>query len=204
MPTIRKRGQRYQVQVRRLGQRPLSRSFHLLKDAQTWARQVELQADRHGLPPDPKALQQITLAELVGRYRDTITPRKRSSQGERAVLNAFLKHPICRFKISEITRADFAAYRDDRLKEIKPSSLRRSLVPIHNLYELAKGEWGLPIHDNPLADLKIPGADSRRERRLREGEWDRLAAASQECRNPLLLPIIKFAVLTGLRRGETR
>jgi hypothetical protein len=110
MPTIRKRGQKYQVQVRRSGQRQLSRSFHLLRDAQTWARQAELEADRRGLPADPKALKQITLGELVGRYRDTITPRKRSAEVERAVLNAFLRHPICRFKISEITRADFAAY----------------------------------------------------------------------------------------------
>jgi hypothetical protein len=60
MPTIRKRGQKYQVQVRRLGQRQLTRSFLLLKHANAWARQVELEGDRRGLPPDTKALQRIT------------------------------------------------------------------------------------------------------------------------------------------------
>ena len=41
MPTIRKRGHKWQVQVRRLGLRPISRSFHVLKDAQAWARHME-------------------------------------------------------------------------------------------------------------------------------------------------------------------
>ena len=128
MPTIRKRGHKWQVQVRRLGLRPISRSFHVLKDAQAWARHMEQLADRRDLPADPKALQNTTLGELVARYRDTVSPRKRTAHAERIVLNAFLLHPICRRRLSEITRADFAAYRDDLLREIKPSSLKRSLV----------------------------------------------------------------------------
>src|SRR5262245_49227106 len=114
MPTIRKRGHKYQVQIRRLGLRPISRSFHQLRDAQAWARQMELQADRRELPADPTILQQTTLGELVARYRDTVTPRKRTAHAERIVLNAFLRHPICHRRLSEITRSDFAAYRDDR------------------------------------------------------------------------------------------
>ena len=202
MATIRKRGDKYQVQIRRSGTRPVSRSFHVLKDAQAWARHMEVKADRRDLPADPKALQQITLGQLVERYRDTVSIRKRPSRNEQIFLNSFLRHPLSRRAISEITQADFVAYRDQRLKEIKPSSLKRELVPLHNLYELAKTEWGLPISTNPVSKLNLKGADVRRERRLNEGEWGRLLAATQQCRNPLLVSIINFAVLTGLRRGE--
>jgi len=202
MATIRKRGRKYQVQVRRIGLRPVAASFHQLKDAQAWARYMEVKADRRDLPPDPNALRGVTLGELVARYRDTVSPRKRTAKAERLVLNAFLLHPICRRRLSEITAADFAAYSDERLKEIKASSLKRSLVPIHNLYELAKSEWGLPIRDNPVANLKLPPTDVRRERRLKTDEWERLVEAARHCRNPLLLSVIKFGVLTGLRRGE--
>src|SRR5262245_61991454 len=202
MATIRKRGRKYQVQVRRIGLRPVAASFHHLKDAQAWARYMEVKADRRDLPPDPNALRGITLGELVARYRDTVSPRKRTAQAERIVLNAFLLHPICRRRLSEITAADFAAYRDERLKEIKASSLKRSLVPIHNLYELAKREWGLPVGDNPVANLKLPPTDVRRERRLKAGEWKKLMEAAHQSRNQLLLSVIRFAVLTGLRRGE--
>jgi hypothetical protein len=57
MATIRKRGAKWQVQIRRVGVRSVSRSFHVRKDAEAWARQMEVQADRCELPDDPKALQ---------------------------------------------------------------------------------------------------------------------------------------------------
>lgn len=202
MPTIRKRGPRYQVQIRRLGVCSISRSFHTHKDAQAWARHMEVQADRRDLPPDIKALQKITLGELVVRYRDTVSPKKRTGKAERIILGAFLLHPICRRLVSDITRTDFAAYRDERLKEIKPSSLKRELVPVHHLYELAKREWGLPIRDNPVAKLGLKASDTKRERRLAEGELQKLLEATGQCLNPLIVSIIKLAILTGLRRGE--
>ena len=153
MPTIRRRGNKHQVQIRRLGVCSLSRSFHALKDAQAWARHMEVQADRRDLPADPRVLQEMTLGQIVVRYRDQVTPLKRTCRNERIALNAFLLHPICRRLLSEIKRADFAAYRDERLRAIKPSSLKRSLVPIHHAYELAKTEWGLPIRENPVFKL---------------------------------------------------
>ena len=78
---------------------------------------MEVQADRRDLPPDPKALQKITLGELVVRYRDTVSPRKRTGKAERIILGAFLLHPICRRRISDITGTGFVSYRDERLKE---------------------------------------------------------------------------------------
>jgi hypothetical protein len=46
MATIRKRGAKWQVQIRRIGFPAISRSFHIRKDAEAWTRQKELEADR--------------------------------------------------------------------------------------------------------------------------------------------------------------
>src|SRR5262249_9960674 len=73
MATIRKRKHKWEVQIRRAGLRPISKSFHTSKDAQAWARYMEVQADRAGLPADPKALQRTCLSELVVRYRDSVS-----------------------------------------------------------------------------------------------------------------------------------
>ena len=73
MATIRKRTHKWQVLIRRQGL-SISRSFLIRKDAQAWARHMEAQADRGTLPPDAKALDRVTLGELVVRYRDTVTP----------------------------------------------------------------------------------------------------------------------------------
>src|SRR5260370_27926537 len=90
--------------------------FNVKKDALAWARQSEVQADRAELPTDPKALQGITLGELVRRYRDTVSVKKRAYENERVSLNAFLAHRICAKRLSDLRTEDFAAFRDDRLK----------------------------------------------------------------------------------------
>ena len=202
MATIRKRGTKWQVQVRRTGFPSVSRTFHNRKDAGVWARQMELRADRSELPSDAKLLQRITLGQLVERYRDTVSIKKRGYDVERIVLTAFLRHPICRKSIAQLRTEHFAAYRDERLKTIQSTTLKRELSPLQNLFEVARDEWGLPITENPLSRLRLKISTQRRERRLREGELDRLTAAARSCRNKLILPIVLFAIATGMRRGE--
>jgi integrase len=202
MATIRKRGEKYQVQVRHAGMRALSKSFHQLKDAQVWARQTEVLADKRDLPANPAALKQVTLGQLVMRYRDTVSVKKRGYENERISLNAFLHHPICRKRVFELRPEHFADYRDERLHDVKPSSLKRELGPIHHLFEVATAEWGLPIKENPLGRMTLKGADQRRERRLKPGELDKLIEAVRSCRNEFIGPVIAFALETGMRRGE--
>lgn len=202
MATIRKRGSKWQTQVRRSGHRGISRSFILRNDAVHWAREMEIRADRSEFPADTKVLNRITLADMVLRYRDTISIKKRGYEIERVVLTAFLRHPICRKPLSQVTTEDFASYRDERLQTIKPSTLRRQFSPLQNMYEIARIEWNLPIRENPVSKLRVASSDQRRERRLNDGELENLTAAAQRFRNPLILPIVLFAIETGMRRSE--
>jgi integrase len=202
MASIRKHRDKFQVQVRRKGYPDISRSFHQLRDAKEWARQIEIEADRSELEPSRKQLDSITLGELVKRYRDEVTPRKKSSDVETIVLNAFLRHRICKKPLSRITPADFSSYRDERLKEITAKSLKRNLSGIHNMFEVARDEWGIPIRENPLDKVKLKATDNRRERRLRDREYEKLLSAARTRQNPLIEKVIIFAVETAMRRGE--
>lgn len=202
MASIRKRADRWQVQVRRIGNRPVSKSFLTLKDAKAWARNMELRADRQDLPPDPRELERYTLKDLVTRYRDTVTPRKRGCSAETVMLNAFLRHRICRFRLSELGPDHFASFRDERLLVVKAHTVKRQLATIHNLFEIAKNEWLVPIKENPLGRIKVECPNNRRERRLDRDELNRLLECVRKTRNPLVLPILLFALKTGLRRSE--
>jgi integrase len=104
--------------------------------------------------------------------------------------------------VADVTTVHFAAYRDERLKVVKPATVKRTLVPIRNLYEIARTEWGLPIRENPLSKLKLEASDQRRERRLRAGEQERLIQIASACRNRLIAPIVTLALETAMRRGE--
>ena len=202
MATIRKHRQKWQVQVRRAGARPCSKTFQFRRDAEEWGREMERRADRQDLPQDMKVLQQTTLGNLVDRYVNTITVKKRGAHFEGVVLRRFMCHQICSRQLSELRTEHFAAYRDERLLSIKASTLKRQLNPLRHMFEIARDEWGVPVEKNPLKKLKLDAQDHRRERRLREGEFDRLVEAANSRRNPLIGLIIRFAVATGMRRGE--
>lgn len=202
MATIRKKRDKYHVQIRRKGIAPLSKTFALLADAKEWARHQERLADRGELGPDRKELERITLGELVQRYLEEVVPSKKAADIERIMLEAFLRHKICKKRLSELTTADFAAYRDERLKTITAKSLKRQLSPLSNMFEVARVDWLLPLRGNPLSDLSLKVKDNKRDRRLREGELDKLLEAGKKTRNPLLIPIVRLALETAMRRGE--
>ena len=55
---------------------------------------------------------------------------------------------------------------------------------------------------NPIDQIKKPPSPMARERRLNDGEYERLEAASKLTQNPHIWPIVVFAIETGMRRGE--
>ena len=104
--------------------------------------------------------------------------------------------------MATISASDFAKYRDERLQFVTPKTLKRDLAPIHNMFEIARDEWGIPIRENPLNKVRLKFIDRRRERRLKEGEYEKIIHEATKCRNPCVIPIIKLAIETGMRRGE--
>ena len=159
-------------------------------------------ADRNELTNHPCTTNQMTLGALVELYLKEITPKKAGVDTECIVLKAFLRHPICAKPLSKIRAKDFAAYRDDRLEQVKPQTLKRQLSPLHHMFEVARDEWGIPLAENPLDKLRLKFVDQRRERRLKEGELDRIIRQARKCRSPYVVPVILFAVETAMRRGE--
>ena len=202
MATIRKRGSRWQAQVRRRGCATASKTFALKADAVRWAAGVEVDNERLGFAPSPSHHQQSTLGDLIRRYRDTVVIGQRSQPNETAVLNAFLRQPIASLRLTELSAAHFSAYRDERLKSVKPGTIIRELGLIQHALEVARKEWGIPLATNPVKAISKPKSDRPRDRRLQEGEWTLVQQALQACRNPIIGSVIQFAVATGMRRGE--
>ena len=93
MASIRKHRGKWQVRVRRDGV-AVTKTFTLRKDASAWAREIEAKADRAWLPPNTRILKQMTLADLVTRYKDEVTPKKKGADNEVIVLDAFLRHAV--------------------------------------------------------------------------------------------------------------
>ena len=101
MASFRKRGSSWQVQIRRSGQPPVTRTFKSKSNADAWSRQVEAEIERSGLPIDRRVLRRTTLADLLNQYRETVTPLKRGALQERYRLEQLLAHPISRTTLAK-------------------------------------------------------------------------------------------------------
>jgi integrase len=202
MATIRRRKTTWQVQIRRQGHSPLSRTFRLRADAELWARQTEAEIDRGGLPIDSRVLRSLTVADLLNRYAAEVVPRKRSADREIYTLRVILRHPIARLSLHRLTASEVAKYRDYRLSLVKSDTLRRELGIVRHCVEVARNEWGFVLPSNPVHQVKLPRAGNPRERRVNPGELERLLAACKTSRCRWLPAVIQLAVETGMRRSE--
>lgn len=203
MASIRKRNDKWEVQIRRKGFSTICKSFHMKTDAQEWARYMEQRADRRSLPYDPKKLDAITLKALLERYMAEIIPRKRG-EVEPVLLDVFMRREakLCALPLSGITVSHFCVYRDKRMKAAKAATVCRELGLIQHALEIAMREWDLPLQENPVAKVKKPEINNRRSRRLSGEEFKALLGALRKCQNKLIRPMALFAIETGMRRGE--
>jgi len=96
MTHITKRGDyQWQAQIRRVGYETETETFETKVDAERWARSIEKQMDS-GTFTSLGALKRTTLGDVLLRYLDEVTPKKRSAKQEAVKIRGLLSHPISR------------------------------------------------------------------------------------------------------------
>ena len=207
MPTIRKRGAgQWQAQVRRHGFPLQTKTFGTRAAADRWAQAVEYEIAQGAFVSRAEA-EQTTLAELLQRYREEVTPVKKGAAAEATRLGAFQRDPLAQRFVATIRSVDIAHYRNERLTQVSSATVRRDLGLLSHVFEVARREWGIHI-PNPVRDIRLPPHGKARTRRLNParddslGEEARLFRACAEARNKLLLPLVLLALETAMRQSE--
>lgn len=199
MATIRKRGKKWQVQVR-LSDRPSqSRSFEKYSEARSWARSQEGSVSKK---TKTMMASSTTISELIDRYMTDVLPMKRGAMVEKYRLIALCRHPISTKKLSSLSIQDFIGFRDSRLRVIKPVTLKRELAILAHVFQYAETSLEMSTPAGLLKSMRVPDYISERDRRLRNGEEARLVQAAANVSPTFLLPLITLAIDTAMRRGE--
>ena len=199
MASIRRRNGKYQVQVRQ-GNYSKARSFTLLSDAKEWARNQELEAA--GRLYLGRQYQSKNFAEILSRYSEEITPAKRSAENEMIVIKALQRESWTKVDLSHLRTEDLIKFRDKRLKDVKPATLKRQLNIIKHACIVAERDWEW---SSPLAILKkltLPKSPVHIVRRITPTQQESLLIAAKGCRSQYMAPLILFALETAMRRGE--
>ncbi|WP_321342328.1 site-specific integrase [Breoghania sp.] len=199
MATVRKRGEKWQVQVRRKGAHGLSKSFLNKRDAEVWARQQEAACDlgRSDLARNCS----LTLSELLTRYRAEITPAKKGCDTEARRLARLQKDAISKLPLTALDGQTLSKFRDRRQKD-GVRACQYDLVLIRHAIEIGRKEWGITLPGNPVDQIRVPNGIRARERRLEPAEYERLKEAAIGRRNKFVWPAVNLALETAMRRSE--
>lgn len=203
MATITKRKTGWSVQIRRKGYAQQTCTLPTKAEAQAWAREQEGRIDRAIAPVNLSLLRGTTLRDVLNRYLKEVTPSKDSATSEGFRLRKMLREqPLFDLALADLAPKVFADYRTARLALVKPGTVHRELGLIRHALETARREWNMDLPSNPLDRVKRPRLSNARERRLGHGDHDLLLTALQRTRNPLVAPVVEFAIHTAMRRGE--
>lgn len=202
MASIRERSGVWQVRVRRKGYPDEVRSFSQKTEAQVWARSIEAAMDK-GVHQTTHSARNVLLSDLLQRYRDEVSPSKRSRLREQQTIQFMLRHKMAAYSMEKLTPAVVASYRDERLKTVAPATIIRELSILSSVISHARKEWGLPT-PNPCALVRKPASPQGRSRLLTADEETRLIAELQPVRrrSPWMVPLVLLALETAMRRGE--
>ena len=199
MATYRKRNGKWQAIVRHKDIGTRARSFHTKQAAIKWAvgEERKLTEGVMGVLKPSDA----TLGQLLQRYVAEVLPAKRGAATEGQRLQRLIRDPVSDLKVSQLTSQAIAAFRDRRLLDGR-RTCHYDLILIRHCLKIAMNEWGLMLPSNPVDRVKMPPSSPARNRRLEDGEFDRLEEAARQTKNPHIWPVIVFAIETGMRRGE--
>jgi len=204
MATIRKRGEyQWEAQIRRKGHPALSKTFETRTDAEDWARDIERDM-RRGLFVDRRESETTTLLEMLKKYEEEVTPRKKSKDREKTRIARWKTHKLASYSLAAIKPKDIAAFRDDRRKQkLAENTIRLDIALVSSVFEHCRKDWGIEV-ENPCRKIKLPGGSKKRERRVSPEEeaalLEYLPKAMPRTKN--IHELIALELETGMRQSE--
>lgn len=191
----------WQAIIRKRGYPSQSKTFRTKRDAESWAKITESEMLR-GVWRDQSEAESTTLTEALNRYAREISTLKKGVTQEISIINKLKESPLSRMYLAAIRGKDIAKHRDDMLSDgYSPYTIQRRLSLLSHLFTVATKEWGISGLVNPVPLVRIHKSNNARDRRFIGDEEFRLLTAAQEYGEPLP-SIIRFALETGMRRGE--
>jgi integrase len=140
-----------------------------------------------------------TLREALDRYVEEYLPRLGHFENNKNRVKLLKRRAIAEKLLSVIRGKDIADFIKEREAEgVSGNTIRLDLAVFSRLFNLAISDWGMESLVNPVTRVSKPKVSKGRERRLEEGEEDRLLAAT----NPEMVQIIRLALETAMRREE--
>ena len=208
MATLRKRGKRWQAQVRRAGANE-SATFDTKTAAERWARRIEGEIDQGAALGRSRV--SGTVSDLLTAYEREIRKAKPIGRSKLGVLGQ-LRTGLGALPLRQLTTDAILEHcRNRRDKGAGPVTVGLDISLLGTVVRSAQALTGQRVSDQPVRDARtalrpagMVGKSRERDRIATQQEIDRLCAHwDADPRRKLPLPdFIRFAAITGMRREE--
>ena len=196
MSSIHKRGSSWIVRWRD-EQCNRQKSFRTKLEAQRFCVRLDV---------SPEVRQaRITVADLMQRYLETVSVKKKGYRWEAIRLNKWMHEPFAAKRVDALEPDDIENYMESR--GIAAGTIRREYTLMAAVFN-----WGAKkklISENPIRDIEKPQAPEHRERIASQDDIERLLIASgwdgeSTPRNDteMTMAAFLFGCRTGMRSGE--
>ena len=186
---IAKRGEKWRAEVC-IDRARKAKTFATKREALAWANEQE----DNGIAPSK------TLHDVIEKYK-SIAESHKGSVSELSRLK-HIDAAIGSRRMESLTSSFISEYRDNRLKEVSASSVRRELIIISAMLEIAVNEWQW-IKSNPLKTVRKPSPKPARRRGVSQVEIDTICAKlCTTAQGKQVSDMFLLSIETGMRLGE--
>lgn len=168
-----------------------AKTFPTKREAVAWANVQE----QDGI------LSRHTLAEALEKYK-AIAQGHKGYQSELSRIRSLTASCLAKVPLDMITAAKIASWRDERLAQVAPVSVRREMIILSALLAVAVQEWGW-LRSNPMATVKKPPTSVARRRGIAGAEIDQIVGNLAPMRaGPQVAQMFRLSLETAMRLGE--
>ncbi|MBL3560981.1 tyrosine-type recombinase/integrase [Rhodovulum sulfidophilum] len=188
----------WRAQVARDGIRR-SKVFETKREAQDWAARQE-----YLIKNAEKEASAQPFGDVLIRYAREVSPTKRGERWEVLRLKSIAADRLGQVRLRDLTATSLADWRDRRLREVSPSTVRREMNLLGAVLTRARKEWGL-LSINPIEDVRRPTEPPPRDRLPTQDEIERLAHVAGDDLSTAqgrTFHAFRFACETAMRAGE--
>lgn len=207
MTNIQERNGRFTARVRRGGKPTRTKTFDTHFEALSWACLEEgkpVPTEDTCAAPSQNDYAPETFAEVLIKYRDEVTPTKKSWRNEMRFINQLLRDaewvnaPLATVKLQVLK--DWVA---TRLSTVTASSVSRQYDVVKSSARFAARdwEWSVPTEMFMKVVIKKP-PQTEKFRRPTKKDLQNVFWAADQAEVKWLRPVIEFALETAMRRSE--
>ena len=174
MANIRKRRGKWTVSIRKSNYPPVYKTFLDKPTARKWARKVESDMDRNQFE-DYSDASKTLLTQLLQRYKEEMTVKKKGARSETYRLNWLMRHKISKHYIHLL-----------------------SVV-----WNTAKKVWGIHLPaQSPFELVVLDKVNNTRDRVLDSKEYSKLLEVADRSKYNFMKYLLQFHYVTGGRWSE--